>query len=137
DVFTVLVQQLPTFTYDQHRSFRAWLRTLTLNKWRDLQRRRAARPPAAGAAALADVAVPDDTGALGEREYRQLLLRPARAGMRAEFQPTTWQGCWKYVAEDRPAAQVAAELGLSVGAVYVAKSRVLRRLRQELEGLLD
>jgi RNA polymerase sigma-70 factor (ECF subfamily) len=49
----------------------------------------------------------------------------------------TWQACWEFVVRDRPAAAVAAELGITVNAVYLAKSRVLRRLREELQGLLD
>jgi RNA polymerase sigma-70 factor (ECF subfamily) len=57
--------------------------------------------------------------------------------MQAEFQPVTWQACWEYVVASRPAAEVAAELHISVNAVHLAKSRVLRRLRQELKGLLD
>jgi RNA polymerase sigma-70 factor (ECF subfamily) len=57
--------------------------------------------------------------------------------MRAEFQLTTWRACWEYAVLGRPAAEVASELGVSAGAVYVAKSRVLSRLRQELKGLLD
>jgi RNA polymerase sigma-70 factor (ECF subfamily) len=57
--------------------------------------------------------------------------------MQAEFSPKTWKACWEHVVAGRPAAEVAAELGISVGSVYVAKSRVLSRLRQELEGLLD
>ena len=43
DVFTTLFQKLPEFTYDRHKSFRAWLRTVTLNHWRDRQRRIATR----------------------------------------------------------------------------------------------
>ena len=43
----------------------------------------------------------------------------------------------EFVVRDRPAADVAAELGISVNSVYLAKSRVLRRLREELAGLLD
>ena len=57
--------------------------------------------------------------------------------MKTEFQPTTWQACWEHVVTGRPAAAVAQQLGITVNAVYLAKSRVLRRLRQELEGLLD
>jgi RNA polymerase sigma-70 factor (ECF subfamily) len=57
--------------------------------------------------------------------------------MQAEFQPVTWQACWQFVLLDRPATEVAAELGITVNAVYLAKSRVLRRLREELAGLLD
>ena len=57
--------------------------------------------------------------------------------MQTEFSPRTWKACWEHVAMDRPAAEVAAELDIRVGSVYMAKSRVLARLRQELHGLLD
>jgi RNA polymerase sigma-70 factor (ECF subfamily) len=55
--------------------------------------------------------------------------------MQAEFQPSRWKACWEYTVGGKPAAQVAHELGISIGAVYMAKSRVLSRLRTELEGL--
>jgi RNA polymerase sigma-70 factor (ECF subfamily) len=74
---------------------------------------------------------------VSETEYRHWLVGRALELMRAEFQPTTWKACWECVVNSRPAADVAAELGISVGAVYMAKSRVLSRLRQELTGLLD
>src|SRR5439155_714941 len=57
--------------------------------------------------------------------------------MQAEFQPATWKACWECVVAGRPPEAVAAELGISVNAVYLAKSRVLRRLHEELRGLLD
>jgi RNA polymerase sigma-70 factor (ECF subfamily) len=57
--------------------------------------------------------------------------------MRTDFEPTTWQACVEHAVNDKTAAEVGRELGLSEGAVYVAKARVLRRLRQELLGLLD
>ncbi len=75
--------------------------------------------------------------AIGEAEYREYLVRRALELMQAEFQPTTWKAFWECVTANRPAAEVAGELGLTVDAVYAAKSRVLRRLREELEGLLD
>lgn len=49
DVFTLLVEKLPEFVYDRHKSFRGWLKTLLLNKWRDHRRRLAAGPRAVGA----------------------------------------------------------------------------------------
>jgi RNA polymerase sigma-70 factor (ECF subfamily) len=136
EVFTVLVQKLPEFRYEPGKGFRNWLRTVALNKWRDHIRRKAAAP-AGGPAALDDLAAPDDSGAFSEAEYRQHLVRRALQLMQAEFSPKTWQACWEHVAAGRPAAEVAAELGISVGSVYVAKSRVMSRLRQELTGLLD
>jgi RNA polymerase sigma-70 factor (ECF subfamily) len=137
DVFTLLLQKLPEFTYDRHQSFRGWLRTVTLNKWRDHRKRR--RPPLAGAeeAALEELPGPDGADVFEEQEYRQHLVSRALQVMRADFQDTTWKACWEHVVSGRPAAEVAAELGISAGAVYAAKFRVLGRLREELEGLLD
>jgi RNA polymerase sigma-70 factor (ECF subfamily) len=137
DVFTLLVQKLPEFAYDRRRSFRSWLRTVILNKWRDRQRERVERPLPADAAAFNGLAVPDPAPLLEETEYQQHLVRCALQVMQAEFQPVTWRACWEYVVAGRPPAEVAAELGVTVNSVYVAKSRVLTRLRQELEGLLD
>jgi RNA polymerase sigma-70 factor (ECF subfamily) len=135
EVFANLVQRLPQFEYDRDKGFRNWLRTVLLNKWRDRCRRRV---PATGAeAVLAELTVPDDAEAFGEAEYRRHLVRRALELMQAEFAPRMWQACWEHLVEDRPAAEVAAELGIVVGTVYVAKARVLSRLREELDGLLD
>jgi RNA polymerase sigma-70 factor (ECF subfamily) len=57
--------------------------------------------------------------------------------MKTEFQPATWQAFWSLTVEGKSGAEVAADLGMSIDAVYAAKSRVLRRLRQELDGMLD
>jgi RNA polymerase sigma-70 factor (ECF subfamily) len=135
DVFAVLVQKLPGFVYDRGQSFRCWLRTILANKWRDRMRRAAARP--VQEAIVSEPAVPPEIDAQSEQEYRQVVVGRALELMQREFQPATWRACWETVVADRPAAEVAAELGISVDAVYAAKSRVLRRLRKELEGLLD
>jgi RNA polymerase sigma-70 factor (ECF subfamily) len=57
--------------------------------------------------------------------------------LQGDFQPVTWQAFWEHGARGRPAAEVASQLGLTLAAVYGAKFRVLARLRQELQGLLD
>jgi RNA polymerase sigma-70 factor (ECF subfamily) len=134
DVFATLLQKMPGFVYDPGRSFRAWLRTQVLNKWRD-DRRRAGRR--AGAAPLDDVAGPDPAEEAWEAEYVRAVIGRALEVMRVEFEPTTWKACWAMTAEGRPAAEVAAELGITLAAAYTAKSRVLRRLRRELDGMLD
>jgi RNA polymerase sigma-70 factor (ECF subfamily) len=136
EVFSVLLRKLPEFTYDPGKSFRSWLRTLTLNKWREKQRQAGVRREQ-GDTALPDLAGADAAETLWETEYRQHLVRRALEVMQREFQPATWKACWAMVVEGRPAADVAAELGLSPGAVRSAKFRVLCRLREELEGLLD
>jgi RNA polymerase sigma-70 factor (ECF subfamily) len=137
EVFAVLVQKLPGFNYDGHKSFRSWLRTVTLNKWRDRQRQRRELPRDAEDSAFDGLVDADHAGLLEEAEYRQNLIRRALQIMQTDFQPATWKACWEFVVVGRPAAEVATELGIAVGAVYVAKSRVLARLRQELDGLLD
>jgi RNA polymerase sigma-70 factor (ECF subfamily) len=108
DVFLLLVRKLPGFNYDRSRSFRGWLHTLLLNQFRTARR----KPPVATLAS--------DNSALAA----------AAGGDQAE-------ACWRQVVDGRTAAEVAAELGISEGAAYVAKCRVLRRLREELDGLLD
>lgn len=133
DVFTVLVQAMPEFRYDSQKSFRAWLKTILTNRWRNWQRRPAEVPLSRAEAPT----LPPEIEDLEEREYRQHLVGRALQLMQAQFEPNTWKACRELVLAGRPAAEVAAELGLSVNAVYLAKSRVLRRLRQELEGLLD
>jgi len=136
DVFTILVQKLPTFQYDQGKGFRSWLRTVLLNKWRS-SLRRGANAPKTVQEGLGEVPDPQGPEELVEAEYRQHLLSNALDLMKSEFPFKTWKACWEHVVLGRPAAEVAAELGIVVGAVYVAKSRVLSRVRQELRGLLD
>ena len=70
-------------------------------------------------------------------DFHRELTRRALELMKAEFAPTTWQACWEFVVNERSADEVGKELGISVNAVYWAKSRVLRRLRTELAGLLE
>jgi RNA polymerase sigma-70 factor (ECF subfamily) len=136
DIFTVLVEKLPHFQYDAQKSFRAWLKTILLNRWRNrLRQRHGGRE--VGEEGLQNVAAADELHELEEAEYRRYLARRALELMRQEFQPATWQACWEFVVRDRPAAEVAAELGLTINAVYLAKGRVLRRLREQLAGLLD
>ena len=134
DVLLRVIQGLCSFTGAGDRSFVAWLRAVTLNRWRDLRRRAAARPRTAGSTALEAVAGADDLAAVITAEDRDFLIRRALQIMQTDFEPTTWRACWERVVADRPAAEVAAELGVSVEVVYAATYRVIRRLRRELAG---
>jgi RNA polymerase sigma-70 factor (ECF subfamily) len=136
DVFVTLLRVLPAFSYDRGRSFRRWLRTVTLNIWRN-DCKRAGHRLRSGTADANRVPAPDDLEAAWDAAYRQQVVARALSIMRADFQETTWKACWETVVSSRPAGEVAAELGLTVGAVYAAKVRVLSRLREELRGLLD
>jgi RNA polymerase sigma-70 factor (ECF subfamily) len=136
DVLSTVVDKLPEFEYDPNRSFRAWLRTILLNKWRTQLRRRQPGPLQDGGA---NIPAPDNDPALdlAAAEYGQQLVCQALKLIQAEFQLPTWKACWEVVVGGRSATAVARELGMTVNAVYVAKCRVLARLRRELEGLLD
>jgi RNA polymerase sigma-70 factor (ECF subfamily) len=137
DVFAALVRAMPSFRYDRHKSFRGWLWTVTANKLRDRARRRPPAPLDPHAAPLATAVSDDSVGGLEEAEYRRHVVRRALELMQSDFRPETWRACWMTVVEGRPAAEAAARLGLTVGAVYSANCRVLARLRRELAGLLD
>lgn len=130
DVLLTVLQQLPSFRYDPSRSFRAWLKTVTLNHWRARLRRRVP----CDVAEQDEPAIPDPAADFWEQEYRGWLTARALQLMQAHFEPRVWQACWLTAAEGRPAAEVAAQLGMTVGAVYTARCRVLARLRQELDG---
>ena len=137
DVFATLLRRLPEFTYDRSKNFRGWLRTITMNRWRNLLRRRA--PANVNGDELDRLASPDEgpLEAFWETEHQQFLMKRALEVMQAEFEPTTWQACFEQVMGGRSGTEVAAQLGISENAAYIAKCRVLRRLREELAGLLD
>jgi RNA polymerase sigma-70 factor (ECF subfamily) len=137
EVFVALVQTLPTFAYDpQGGKFRSWLRTVMLNKLRD-RKRREARAARAVAQRPPEAELPDGAGVFWDNEYKQELTGRALRLMQAEFAPATWKACWETVVQGRATDEVARELGITENAVYIAKCRVLRRLRQELTGLVD
>jgi RNA polymerase sigma-70 factor, ECF subfamily len=134
DVFLLLTRKMADFEYDAKRSFRAWLRTVVMNRMHENARGRS--PPIVFSPSQFDLAKSEEAESLEESEYRRHLIARAMEIMQREFAPTTWKACWEHVVSGRPAAEVGAELGISEGAVYVAKCRVLRRLREEMKGLL-
>jgi RNA polymerase sigma-70 factor (ECF subfamily) len=134
---TVAIEQLD---YDPERGrFRGWLYRVTCNKYRDFLRARRRQCAGNGESdvMLQMQEVPVDREDAWEVEYRQNLFDAACSRVRPEFQATTWQAFWQAGVEGRSCPEVAASLGISVGAVYIAKSRVLARLREEAQQLLD
>jgi RNA polymerase sigma-70 factor (ECF subfamily) len=141
EVLGKLVRGLQSFTYDPARgSFRGWLKTITANAVRDLtaswtRTGRGTGTPA-GATELQALQAPDAVAALVEaleQEAQLELLRAAEARVEARVQPHTWRAYRLTALEQQPAAAVAQELGMPLAEVYVAKSRVLRLLRQEVD----
>ncbi len=126
--------------YDPARgSFRAWLFTVTRNKLIDLRERQRRGQGAGGTSAgeMFDRQPAREDEAVWDEEFRRHLFATAAEQVRGEFEEATWQAFWQTAVEGRKPAAVAAELGLSVGAVYVAKSRVQARLKQRVAELED
>lgn len=138
-VFTVVVGKLPAFVHNGRAgAFRHWLRSITINHLRAFWRARRAPPGADLEAALEELE--DPTSALSrqwDREHDCHVARKVLALIEPEFRPSTWQAFRRLVLDEAAPETVAAELGLTVNAVLIAKSRVLRRLRQAAQGLLD
>jgi RNA polymerase sigma-70 factor (ECF subfamily) len=134
DVFTTLVRVLPEFQYDSHKSFRGWLKTVLMNRWRN---QRASRRATVVHGPLEEIPAPEFPEPLSEAEYRALVVAQAMRIMEGSFEPVTWQTARACLMDGQPAAQVAAEWGISINSVYLARSRVLKKLRQELAGFLD
>ena len=136
DVMALLLRKLPEFRYDPQKSFRSWLKTVTLNRWRETARRKSLPLLADGNRQLALVPGPS-AEAFWEQEYRQQLIARTLETLAPEFRPSTWEAVRRYVLGNEAPETLASELGLSVWTIYSAKSRLLKRLRTELEGLLD
>ena len=128
--------------YDPKRgTFRSWLYTVTRNKvysFLDGQRRRERGSGDSGVQErLEELPADDPEPAEWDREYDRRLFAWAADEVRGEFQDSTWQSFWRTAVDGQSPKQVAADLRTSVGAVYVAKSRVLTRLRQRVQELQE
>jgi RNA polymerase sigma-70 factor (ECF subfamily) len=140
DVFSAVASHLDRFRKEQPGdTFRGWLSTIARNKVRDHFRRRSGEPAATGGteAALHMQQIPDPNAVEDVPEFSddplfdELLLK-ALESIRGEFHERTWQAFWRVVVEGRTALDAGADLNMKPGAVRVAKSRVLLRLRREL-----
>ncbi|MGI8982404.1 MAG: RNA polymerase sigma factor [Pirellulaceae bacterium] len=141
DVFQSVFASLSQFRKDLPTDrFRSWLGTIAYRRACDHLRKRAAQPSAAGGSEAQAMlqALPErlsESGIAEDANSHADLIRRALELVRPEFADHTWQACMQTAVEGRRPADVAADLEMTVGAVYVARSRVLKRLRIELEGL--
>jgi RNA polymerase sigma-70 factor (ECF subfamily) len=140
DVFSAVAAHLDRFRGERPAdTFRGWLATITRNKVRDHFRRRATQPTGAGGSEASwqlqqvfDEHLQDEMPDAADETLLDDLLRAALESIRGEFHEKTWRAFWGVVVEGRNTADVAADLEMKPGAVRVAKSRVLLRLRREL-----
>jgi RNA polymerase sigma-70 factor (ECF subfamily) len=143
EVMAVVVRELPQFHHNQQRgAFRSWLRTITVHRLRVLWRSRQNRPIATGDSDFLKVLdeLEDPSSPLSrlwDQQHDQHVARRLMELVEPHFEATTWRAFRRMVMDGVKPAAAADELGMSVNAVLLAKSRVLSRLRQEMQGLTD
>jgi RNA polymerase sigma-70 factor (ECF subfamily) len=143
EVLAVVVRKIPEFRHDGRAgSFRAWLRTITVRRLGDYWRGRYAAAPSPGPDELGRMLaeLEDPHGGLSrlwDEEHDRYVLERLVELIEPEFKPATWAAFRGHVIEGRSADAVAAELGVTPNVVFIAKSRVMHRLREEARGLID
>jgi RNA polymerase sigma-70 factor (ECF subfamily) len=142
EVMGVLVRELPAFRRLRNGSFRRWLRTIVANRLGAFYRSRKNRPRALGCepedSPLTQLADPgSELGRRWDREHDRYVLARLMELIAPLFEPATVAAFRRVALDGVAPARAAEELGLSLNAVLIAKSRVLSRLRQEARGLID
>lgn len=123
--------------YDRGRGrLRSWLFGIVHNQVRNWHRRRPPDEAFPATTAFDQLEAPGELEPLWEEEWHRSVLARCTEAARGEFEPTTFAAFRRYAVDEVPAEEVARELGISVNAVYGAKRRVLRRIR-ELTPLIE
>ena len=143
EILIAIVRGLPAFEHSGRRgAFRAWLRAIAYNHscnfWRSPARRTSTLSDAMAEETLLRLEDPDDSlHRFWEDEHDEYVLRCLIDLIELEFEPTTVRAFRRVALEGASGADVAAELGITLAAVYAGRSRVLKRLKELAEGLLD
>jgi RNA polymerase sigma factor (sigma-70 family) len=143
DVLMVVVREMPQFEHNrQPGAFRSWLRKVLVHRLRNYWRDRDRRPLVTGTSSIAERL--DDledeasqTSRVWDAEHDRHVLARLLELVRPRFQAKTWEAFHRQLFRGERPDLVAADLGLSLSSVYVARSRVLAALRCESAGLVD
>jgi RNA polymerase sigma-70 factor (ECF subfamily) len=134
DVLRSISRAIGKFAYDRSKgNFRNWLFTITRNRLRDHLKRQQRPGQGSGQTTVQDLLAehPEPQENVDwDRDCRLRIFEWAAEQAREQFQESTWRAFRMTAVEGRPAEEAARATGLSVGAVYIAKSRVLARLRE-------
>ena len=143
EVLMVVLHELPSFRHNQHRgAFRTWLRRIVANRLRNYWRTQGRKLERLGddplVVQLDELEDPRSScSALWDREHDRYLVLRLLEMLESRFSESTREAFRQLVLEGSPARVVAAELGMTLNAVFTAKSRVLRELRFLGRGLID
>jgi RNA polymerase sigma-70 factor (ECF subfamily) len=143
EVLTVVARRMPEFRHNQRvGAFRTWLRTITVNCVRDFWKSNRLRAQAPGGSNFGDyldqLADPDNPLTQAwNREHDLFVTRRLLDMLKPQFEPSTWAAFQRVAIDGVSASEAAAELGITTNAVFIAKSRVLSKLREEADGLID
>jgi len=142
DVLSAVAGAVGRLEYDPKRgSFRNWLFTVVrrkLSNWRAAQERRARGSGDTGTQRLLEACpVANGTDAEWEADWERRLFAWACEQVRPNVSDATWQAFWRTAVDDQSGKQVAADLGMSVAAVYLARSRVLARLKELIRSVQE
>lgn len=143
EVLLAVSKDVTTFDHNgRPGAFRTWLRSILVNRLRNFWRARGRRPQARGdsdmerrLAQLEDPA--SEMSQLWNRQHDRHVVRQLLALWEPQFEPQTWKAFCRVAIDGERPDVVAGELGISLNAVFIAKSRVLSKLRQEAEGLVE
>lgn len=142
EVLSVVIRKLPLFQRQRSGSFRSWLRTITVNCLRDFWRAHRFRPSAAGGSDFRMVLEQwedpaSELSQLWNRQHDQHVLRALLERIRPTVSEPMWQAFRRAALDDTPPAEVANDLGITINQVYIARSRIMARLREFGRGLID
>ena len=136
EVLAIVFRRLPDLKYDRQGSFRGWLRTVTLNKYRE-RRRKKTLPLVDGSGSIVDgLASVPQAESTWDIDYGRLLLRQAMDQMQCDFEPATWDALLAVMRENVSVEQASKQHAVSPWTIYSARSRLMRRLREQLDGML-
>jgi RNA polymerase sigma-70 factor (ECF subfamily) len=143
EVLLIVFRKLPDFHREPHiGAFRRWLRNITVNCLRNFWRARQGRPAATGDSNFLELLdkledPSSELSRLWDQEHDRYITQRLLELIKPNFEATSWQAFQRVALEGAAPDAVAQELGITVNAVFIAKSRVMTRLRKEGEGLLD
>ncbi|MDB2686446.1 sigma-70 family RNA polymerase sigma factor [Mariniblastus sp.] len=136
EVLAIVFRRLPDLKYDRQGSFRGWLRTVTLNKFRERRRKKTLPFTDESASFVEGLASVPQAESTWDLDYGRLLLTQAMDQMQCDFEPATWQALLAVMRENLSVEQASKQHAVSPWTIYSARSRLMRRLRDQLDGML-